>query len=294
MGKIEDQIMEYCDYLLFEKGLSENSKEAYKRDLTLFFYFLKEKEREKVKNEDIVKYIEYLTEKQYSRFSIARKITSIRNYYNYLIRGKVVSKNPCEAIEKIKKGSYLPEVLTIDEIRRIVESFDNSPKGRRDRLITELLIASGARISEIIELKSNDLDTENYEFIRVKGKGSKIRVIPIYQEIAMELRFYMENVRKELADEKEDQKEYRIFNNVDRTSFWRKLRKNAQNVGIEKGVYPHMFRHSVATEMLKNGAGLRAVQEMLGHSSITTTEVYTHLGKRDLKKEYLKIGIGDE
>ncbi len=293
MGKIEDEIMEYCDYLLFEKGLSENSKEAYKRDLTLFFYFLKNRERERVKSEDIVKYIEYLSENEYSRFSIARKVTSIRNYYNYLIKSKIIDKNPCETIEKIRKGKYLPEVLTIEEIRKIIDSFDNSAKGRRDRLITELLIASGARISEIIELKSNDLDMENYEFIRVKGKGSKIRVIPVYKEIAMELRFYMENVRKELSG-KEDEKEYRIFNNVDRTSFWRRLRKNAKNAGVEKGVYPHMFRHSVATEMLKNGAGLRAVQEMLGHSSITTTEVYTHLGKRDLKKEYLKIGIGDE
>ena len=292
MGKIKDIIKEYTDYLLFEKGLSENTKFAYERDLSLFFYFLKEKEVESVCSEDLVLYIEYM-EKSYSRFSVLRKITSIRNFFFYLQKEKVILKNPCDNLEKLKKGSYLPEVLTISEIKSIVESFGTTPKEKRDVLVLKLIIATGARVSEIIDILTSDIDSEGYGYTRVKGKGSKIRVIPIYKDIADELKFYIENIRALFLKNKDD-KENRVFAGTDRSSFWRILQKKAKDLKIEKRVYPHIFRHSVATEMLKNGAGLRAVQEMLGHSSMTTTEIYTHLGKRDLKKAYLDLKIGDD
>lgn len=287
---------EFKDYMKIEKGLSENSIDAYESDLKLFFEWTNSKEikSDEIKREDIIAYLEYMN-KVYSRFSVLRKVTAIRTFYFFCFKEKEISKNPAENLEKMKKGSYLPEVLTIEEIKSIIESFSNEPKERRDRLILKLIVATGGRVSEILGLKMGDLDSERFEYIRVKGKGSKTRIIPIYNEIGEELKFYVEYVRKEVVtDSASDKKEdYPVFGKVSRTLFWRSVKIHAKNAGIEKNVYPHIFRHSIATEMLRNGANLRVVQEMLGHRSIATTEIYTHLSKRDLKKAYFDSGIGD-
>jgi integrase/recombinase XerD len=290
-------VNDFTDYLKMEKGLSENSVNAYESDLKLFFNWIKSKEIEtdKIKKENIISYLEYMQD-SYSRFSILRKITAIRVFYLFCFKEKEITKNPAENLEKMKKGSYLPEVLTMEEIKCITASYSNEYKDKRDRLILKLIVATGGRVSEILGLKIGDLDGERYEYIKVKGKGSKNRIIPVYKEIAEEIRFYIENVRKEIVidSEADKDKEYLVFGGVSRTLFWRSVKTHAKNAGIEKNVYPHIFRHSIATEMLRNGANLRVVQEMLGHSSISTTEIYTHLSKRDLKKAYLESGIGDD
>lgn len=290
-------LKDFIDYLEMEKGLSKNTTNAYESDLKLFFEWIKSKEikTDEIKKEDIIAYLEYMKD-IYSRFSILRKITAIRVFYLYCFKEKEITKNPAENLEKMKKGNYLPEVLTIDEIKRIIESYSNKQKERRDRLILKLIVATGGRVSEIIGLKMGDLDGERYEYIRVKGKGSKTRIIPVYEEIAEELRFYVEHVRKDVIKDIEDDKkeDYPVFGGISRSLFWKSVKTHAKNAGIEKNVYPHIFRHSIATEMLRNGANLRAVQEMLGHSSISTTEIYTHLSKRDLKKAYFDSGIGDD
>lgn len=299
MGKIIETTVlgEFKDYIKFEKGLSENSVNAYESDLKLFFDWIKSKniKTEDITKEDIIAYLEYMN-KVYSRFSVLRKITAIRVFYLYCFKEKEIKKNPAENLEKMKKGSYLPEVLTMEEIKRIISSYSNEPNDRRDRLILKLIVATGGRVSEILGLKMEDLDSERYEYIKVKGKGSKTRIIPVYDEIAEELKFYVDYVRKDIVNDfdKDKKEDYPVFGKISRMLFWRSVKTHAKNAGIEKNVYPHIFRHSIATEMLRNGANLRVVQEMLGHRNISTTEIYTHLSKRDLKKAYFESGIGDD
>lgn len=282
-----DIISEFENYILIEKGLSKNSIESYKKDLYLFFNFLNNKKYNEIKEEDILNYMDYM-EKKYKRNSILRKISTIKIFYNFLIfEGYELVEVPTSNIADINKGSYMPQVLELSDIEKIISAIDNSDNGKRDLTILKILIATGARVSEIINLKIEDIDMSNFEYIRILGKGSKGRIVPLYKEIGIELKSYIENNRESKSND------YKIFN-ISRQTFWNNLKKYAKNAKINKNVHPHIFRHTVATEMIKNGADIRVVQEILGHSSIATTEKYTHLNKNEIKKIYNKIGIGDD
>ena len=194
-------------------------------------------------------------------------------------------------------------MLNLQEIKEIIDAIPHTPEGNKDRLIIKILVATGARISEVLELRIKDVENQNYEFISVLGKGSKYRLIPIYSELENEIKDYIENDRKLLMQHmKEEEKNkmkksenrYKMFLNTRRENFWKRLKKYAQNAKIEKNVYPHIFRHSLATILLNNGADIRIVQEILGHVNISTTEIYTHVGKRELKDIYNKVKIGDD
>ena len=194
-------------------------------------------------------------------------------------------------IRSLKREKRLPETLTLQEIKRIVDNCNHTPEGMQNKMIIKFLIATGARISEILNLEIKDVENQEYEFIKVLGKGSKYRVIPIYDGLEKEIKDYLENYRPKLKNAKEN---FKIFPNTKRSKFWKNLKKISKDARIEKNVYPHIFRHSIATALLKNGADIRIVQEILGHANISTTEIYTHIEKSTLKKIYNNINLGDD
>lgn len=282
-------IKEFLDYLKFEKGNSKNTIDGYERDLKLFFEFVK-KDVVKIEEEDIYDYIDNIS-KNLKRNSVLRKISSIRTFYKFCYLNKMIVEDPTGMIKSLKREKRLPEILSLEEVKKIIDNCDNSPEGIRDKLIIKLLIATGARISEILNLKIRDIENQDYEFIKVLGKGSKYRVVPIYDSLEKEIKEYLLNNRSSLKEANEN---FKVFPGIRRENFWKKLKKIAKNAGIEKNVYPHIFRHSVATVLLSNGADIRIVQEILGHANISTTEIYTHVEKSQLKKIYNKIKIGDD
>ncbi|MGM0508373.1 MAG: tyrosine-type recombinase/integrase [Fusobacteriota bacterium] len=279
---------DFKDYLLFEKGLAENTIKSYDLDLDLFFKFFDKKNYDEIREKDILSYVEDMKTKYKSR-TIYRKITTLKVFYEFLFKNSLVDDIPTKNLKNIKKGKYIPEVLSVQEIKDIIDATDNSFKGKRDRIVIKLLVATGGRITEILDLQIKDMD-ENFEFLRILGKGSKVRVVPLYEKIQEELRFYIENIRKKVI---KDSNEQEIFPGLSRQNFWRRLKIYAKKARIKKNVYPHIFRHTVATQMLENGADIRIVQEILGHSKIATTQIYTHLTKRKIKSKYNEVGIGD-
>ncbi len=297
-------VMEFLDYLRYEKGNSENTLSSYKRDLNLFFSEIS-KNFQSIEDEEIIGYVDKLS-KTVKRNTILRKIASIRAFYKFCYINKYINDNPTESLKNLKREFKLPEVLKLNEIKDIIDAIPNTPEGVRDKIIIKILVATGARISEVLSLEIKDVENQDYEFIRVLGKGSKYRLIPIYSQLEEEIKTYIENDRKILVQgrkEKETENknkkkghelEYKLFLGTRRENFWKRLKRYAQNARVEKNVYPHIFRHSVATMLINNGADIRIVQEILGHVNISTTEIYTHVGKRELKEIYNKVKIGDE
>ncbi|MBF4805179.1 MAG: tyrosine recombinase [Pseudoleptotrichia goodfellowii] len=282
-------IKEFSDYLSFEKGSSKNTVAGYERDLKMFFDYT-QKSATDIKEEDIYEYIEEIS-RELKRNSVLRKIASIRAFYKFCYLNKMVKEDPTGMIKSLKREKRLPEVLNLKEVKAIIDNIGHSPEGMRDRLIIKFLIATGARVSEILNLNIKDVENQEYEFIKVLGKGSKYRIIPIYESLENEIKDYISNYRPKL---KGSESSFKLFPDTRRENFWKRLKKSAKNAGIEKNVYPHIFRHSVATVLLSNGADIRIVQEILGHANISTTEIYTHVEKSDLKRIYNKIKIGDE
>lgn len=281
-------IKEFLDYLKYEKGNSENTIKGYERDLKIFFFELK-KDVTEIHEEDIYNYIEKIG-KILKRNSVLRKIASIRTFYRFCYLNKMIKFDPTGMLKSLKREKKLPEVLSLKEVKMIIDNCGHSPEGNMEKIIIKLLIATGARISEILNLKIRDIENQDYEFIKVLGKGSKYRIIPIYDSLEKEIKSFIENDRIKIKGSDET---FRLFPRARRENFWKRLKKIAIEAGIKKNVYPHIFRHSVATVLLSNGADIRIVQEILGHSNISTTEVYTHVEKTDLKKIYDKIKIGD-
>jgi len=282
-------INEFIDYLQFEKGLSEKTIKSYKVDLRDFFDATK-KEYDEIKKEDIYKYIEDI-KKKFKHNTVQRKVSAVKSFFKFLYVNKNIKKDPSNTIKSLQKEKRLPEVLSEDDFNKILDTFNHEPKNIRNKLILKLLIASGARISEIINLKVGDISDNNYEYIRVFGKGSKYRYIPIYNSLANEIKEYVQNNRDFL---KKSEKDYKLFPKLRREQFYTTLKEHAKMCGIEKRVYPHIIRHSIATILLKNGADIRMVQELLGHASISTTQIYTHVEKSKLKSVYDNISLGDD
>ena len=296
--------MEFLDYLRYEKGSSENTLSSYKQDLNLFFSEVP-KNFQSIEDEEVIEYVDKLS-KTVKRNTVLRKIASIRAFYKFCYINKYITDNPTESLKNLKREFKLPEVLKLSEIKDIIDAIPNTPEGVRDKIIIKILVATGARISEVLTLDIKDVENQDYEFIRVLGKGSKYRLIPIYSQLEEEIKAYIENDRKILVLERKEKEsenknkkkvhelEYKLFLGTRRENFWKRLKKYAKNAKIEKNVYPHIFRHSVATMLINNGADIRIVQEILGHVNISTTEIYTHVGKRELKEIYNKVKIGDE
>ena len=289
MDFFKSELNHYLQFIKLEKGLALNSVESYKNDLDRYLRFLgsdlKIKDLGGVTLQHIEKYLELLTDLNLSVSSISRNISSIRSFHEFAVVEHMSEANPAELIELPKKSKNLPEILSVDEINRIIDTVDRTAKvGIRDAAILETLYATGMRVSELTNLKPERLYFE-IGFIRVIGKGSKERLVPVGEFAQSSIEHYLEISRPEFLNKKNPHKaENRIFLNqrggpLTRMSIWNIVNKYAEKANIKKNVYPHIFRHSFATHLLEGGADLRAVQEMLGHSSIITTEIYTHIDR---------------
>lgn len=298
--KWEKTIQGYKTYIRLEKNLSANSVEAYVRDITVFANFILRKYDvlpADVDEDMISQYLVHLNTIQHKRTSQARELSGVKSFYNYLLMLDKIELSPAEFISTPKTRRELPDVLTVEEVERIIGVVDTTTvKGRRDRAMLEMLYSCGLRVTELISLKMSDLFLgEGY--IRVMGKGSKQRLVPIGR-VAMEwLMQYLEDRREMLKDKGgKGGSEQTLFLSNRRTKLTRVMiftiiRKAASDAGITKRVSPHTFRHSFATHLFAGGASIRQVQDMLGHESITTTEIYTHLDPDHLRGAIDKIKL---
>ena len=279
----------FLDYLRVEKGLSANSIDAYKHDLVKYLRFLEGRNIKinKIVRKNIVDFLFSLRAKL-SVNSISRNLSSIKNFHKFLLREKVTLSDPSDLIEAPKLGKKIPEVLTFSEVMRILKSpnFRNY-RGLRDKAVLELMYATGLRVSEVSGLRLIDLNLE-VGFIKCKGKSSKERIVLLGSSAVKFLRRYIEESRGKFL--KTRTSAYLILAQggkaLSRQSIWKMIKKMARKSGIRKKITPHTLRHSFATHLLEGGADLRSVQELLGHCSITTTQIYTHINRRRLKEVF--------
>ncbi len=291
---MRDLIKHFLNYLKIEKGLSKNTLKSYNTDMEQLIDFFDGKNIQdisEVTSPLLTEYVSHLKKLMLNSRSIARKITAIRMFFKYLIIDKIIDINPATLLEIPKIGSHLPEYLTLQEVDALLNVFDiESPFELRDKAIIELLYSSGLRVSEISNLTINDINLEE-GFIRIIGKGSKERIVPMGKVAIAILQKYINEVRPKLLKNK---KSNFLFINwlggrLSRISIWKVIKFYASKAGIKKTISPHTLRHSFATHLLNNGADLRTVQELLGHSSIATTQIYTHLNYAKLKKFHLQF-----
>lgn len=287
-------LTEYKNYLQLERSLAENSIAAYVQDVLKLKQFLEISNRNldptEVSATDLHDFLEYVNELGMAVHTQARVVSGIKGFFKYLLFEDFISENPAELLEAPKLGRKLPDVLTIDEIERIINSIDrSSPSGQRDRSMLEVLYSSGLRVSELVGLKISNTYFD-IGFLRILGKGSKERLVPIGKSAAKQLKIYLREVRIH-QQIKPEAKDFVFLNRfggaISRISVFTMIKKQVLLAGLKKKVSPHTFRHSFATHLIEGGADLRAVQEMLGHESITTTEIYTHLD-RDFLSQTLK------
>lgn len=285
-------IIKYKQYLKLEKSLSTNTVEAYLTDLEKLIIFLEEtgKEIETVRLEDLEAFSAGLHDIGIHPRSQARILSSIRTFFRFLLLDGYREDDPSELLESPQIGRHLPEVLTIEEIDRMLECIDKSTReGQRNTAIIETLYGCGLRVSELCNLKLSDLYLKE-EFIKVNGKGNKQRLVPISPRAIHELKLYF-NWRNEGLIKK-DFEDYvfisRFGKNISRIMVFHIIKELAEAAGIKKIISPHTLRHSFATHLLEGGANLRAIQAMLGHESIGTTEIYTHIDRSLLKTEILE------
>jgi len=288
---MEQFIREYMKMLKVERNLARNSLESYQRDLNQYHDFLENnlnvKSIRKTTLGDIRSYIRHLNDKAMSANSIKRAISSIRTYYNFLSAEGKMKDNPAQLLDTPKVPQKLPNVLTIQEIDMILSIIpNNKPMSLRDLAIFEMMYSCGLRVTELCDFKTTDILWDS-EMIRVQGKGDKQRFIPVGPIAHDNLNNYLNNERPSLADKNHNVSEVFLSKNglkLTRMMIWVLLKKWTEASGLEKEVSPHTLRHSFATHLLEGGADLRSVQEMLGHTDITTTQIYTHLDKEHLKE----------
>ena len=288
MKKLLEQ---FLNHLSLEAGYSPNTVYSYRLDLERYFKFLKDRNVdsiENIKEKHITGMIDFLNRRKLKPSSIARNITSIRSFHKFLVREGISDTNPAGALESPRLWRKLPVVLDVEEMKKLL----NIPKvddylGLRDKAILEFLYATGVRISELKSAKRKDLLPE-VELVRVIGKGQKERIVPIGAIAIHAIERYLKESRPQLANQ--NSQDILFLNHrgkpFSRMGLWKILRKYVIQAGIKKKVSPHTIRHSFATHLLDGGADLRAVQEMLGHADISTTQIYTHLDRDYLKQEH--------
>lgn len=288
---MQDVVDEYLRFIQIEKGLSENTIAAYRRDLNHYLNYLA---TQKISNLDFIdrqivqQWFGVLHDEGRSTKSIARFTSTIRSFHQFALREKYAAKDPTVLIETPKYERKLPDVLSIDEIDLLLTTPETSKNnGYRDRTMLELLYATGIRVSELINIEVEDVNLL-MGFVKVFGKGNKERIIPLGETVIELLKTYIDNVRPQLLKK---QVTHTLFLNMQgkpltRQGIWKIIKQTGAKAGIQKRLTPHTLRHSFATHLLENGADLRAVQEMLGHSDISTTQLYTHVSKTQIRKMY--------
>ena len=283
-----ENFINYCEY---EKGLSPNTLKSYNYEIHLYQSYLKDKlniiDIENVSKKDIESYLKYCYSKDEDSKTISHKITTIYNLHNYLLREKTVKDNEAEFIDRPKLAKHLPYTLTVSEIDKLLDIPLVTVFDYRDKAMLELMYGTGLRVSELVSLTVYDVDFYN-AFLRIKGKGSKERIVPINSASLKYLKLYLDKrcllLKKKTSDE--------LFLNargegISRQGFFKNLKKILAKKGMPVNISPHSLRHSFATHLIENGADLRSVQTMLGHSDITTTKIYTHISNEKVTKDYL-------
>ncbi len=292
-GVSKNILRRYYQYLRLEKGLSENTLDAYQADLHKLLDFLSsgQKDFRTISEDDLQSFMAGLIDVGIQPRSMSRILSGVRSFYRFLVLEKEIEYDPTELLEMPKTGRFLPEVLTLQEIDRMIGSIDLSmAEGHRNRAMLETLYSCGLRVNELCTLKLSDLYLEE-GFIKVTGKGSKTRLVPISRRAVKDLEnWFKDRCRIRIKSGHEDY----VFLSLRRGSalsritvfYW--VKEIAMAAGVKKNISPHTFRHSFATHLLEGGANLRAIQMMLGHESISTTEVYTHVDSNRLRKEILE------
>lgn len=290
-------LKDYRNYLKIERAMSPNTVASYCSDVEKFLEAVADSDdlqdmhgnTEKLKAVDHDRVVRYLSScAGLSKRSQARLLSSLRSFFGWCVMERYVDDNPCDLVDSPKLGRYLPDVLSVDEIVAIIESVDvSTSQGLRDRAILEILYGCGLRVSEAVELKISCLYFEE-GFVRVTGKGDKERLVPFGEMAADAVKAYVD-ARPEPYDQVSDDILFlnRFGRPLSRQSIFKMIKKQALSAGVKASISPHTFRHSFATHMVENGADLRVVQEMLGHESITTTEIYTHVDSTTWHQEII-------
>lgn len=277
-------ISKYIDYLKYERKLSNNTIMSYQNDLNDLYIFFKE-DLINVTYKDMVKYINSMS--NLNARSIAHHISVLKSFYSFLVMNEDIKLNPLENVKSPKLAQKLPKYLTIEEINNLLNINLNTPYDYRNKAMFELLYATGLRISELINLEFANIDIDN-SILRVVGKGSKERMVPFNEKSSQYLKLYIDNYRNIIL--KGASSTYLFISNakknITRQGFFKILKQECKRAGIKKDVSPHVLRHSFATHLLANGADIRVIQELLGHSNIATTEIYTHVINEKVKKDY--------
>lgn len=287
----------FKSFLQIEKSLAKNSIESYLTDIDKLTQYLEVENKSslsptQITHDDLQHFLAWIYELGISARSQARIISGLRAFYKYLLLENVTDKNPAELLEQPKLGRKLPDTLSVKEISQIINAIDlSTPQGERNKAIIETLYSCGLRVSELVDLKISNLYFEE-EFIRVIGKGNKERLVPISPSAMKQIGIYLTQVRNHQEIEKGFE-DFVFLNrrgkSLTRVMIFTIIKRLVESCGIKKTISPHTFRHSFATHLVEAGADLRAVQEMLGHSSITTTEIYMHLDRSYLRDEILKF-----
>ena len=288
---MNEYISDYLNYILLEKRLSNNTYESYAFDLECFSNYFKNKDIKSIKENDIVNYLEYLknTKKLNSR-SIERHLTTLRGLFKYLVKMEVLKYDITKNIDNLKIGIHLPQTLSLEEVELLMDIKLDNPFNYRTKAMLEVMYGSGLRVSELVNLTLNDIDLYN-DTILIHGKGSKERIVPLGDYAKTYLVKYLD-IRNSLIKRKNGNPDKLFLNNhglpITRNGFNFLLNNLLKEKGIDKKVTPHTLRHSFATHMLDNGADLRTIQELLGHSDIVTTRIYTHVSKKKIQDNYDK------
>jgi len=278
----------YLDYLTVEKGLAPNSIDAYRADLTRLGEAIPRRRLEQAGREDLLKVMRQMRIDARSPRSVARWVVAVRGFFSYLVAEGCIDENPAAHIDAPKTWKSLPKVLDATDVVALMAAPDRSnPRGLRDAAMIELLYATGLRVSELLRLRLGDLHLDA-GYLRCWGKGSKERVVPLGSEADAAVQRYLADGRPALLEGKRS--EFLFVNrnggSLSRQGFWKRIKRYGIQVGIATSLSPHVLRHSFATHLLENGADLRAVQLMLGHSDISTTQIYTHVNRERLKRLY--------
>lgn len=284
-------IENFKQYLTIELSLSKNSVIAYMTDVIDFKTFLDKNDIGDAKSIDIVNYMNDLKKRNYSIETILRRLSGISSFYDFLIKEKIVEKNPVAFVSKPKGWEKLPKFLNFDEVDKILHVFDlNSPIGYRNKILIEFLYSTGCRVSEVLSIKISDIDLKR-GFVKVLGKGNKERVVPIYEKLLDIIPDYLRIRHTYFVKERDNG--YLFLNKnggkLSRVMCFNIIKKACKDANINKNVSPHTIRHSFATHLLTNGADLRTIQLLLGHSNISTTEIYTHITdnrSRDILRKF--------
>lgn len=281
MRNFKDIYLDYRHYLQVEQGLSVKTVESYLRNLQLYFRYLNQTKQiddlSKTTKQDLLDYLEMRNNAHLAPSTMAHTITSLRSFHRFLVLEGILDTDLTAKLESPKKQTKLPDILTIQEMHQFMDTIDTDSKyGLRDLCIIELMYGCGLRVSEVCQLKRQDLHLKQ-GFLVCQGKGKKERMVPIAHAVRRSLEDYINQESKTSS---------LVFTHLNREMVWKMIEQRAKDAGITKHVHPHMLRHSFATHLLENGADLRSIQELLGHSDISTTQIYTHVSTSKLTQQY--------